>query len=284
MKGLYRTLPTMGTEMSSENKKTLELSVDSCSLDLSEYAQELIKQLETGDSTSALRTIDDIVRARDNHLFLEVGRLTRSLHTALKNFQVESADSEGKDEKCRIADATDRLNFVITKTETAANKTMDMVEDTIPISKELGESALALQGEWQRLMTREMTGEEFRSLYKQMDDFLGFTAEKTKKIDGNLSDILLAQDFQDLTGQVIKKVMRLVKEVEANLVNLVKMASTIQSLSGIEQDEEAQAKENEELKKKLNEFDDGPCVNKSEREDVMANQDDVDDLLSSLGF
>ncbi len=250
-----------------------------------EHAKAVLEQLQNGDQSAAMRSIDDLVRARDKSLFIEVGRLTRSLHTALKEFQVDVVECDKtKEEMTRIADATDRLNFVIEKTESAANKTMDMVEDTIPISKELGEKANLLKSDWTRLIKRELSPDEFRGLYKQMDQFLDFTSEKTEKIDSNLSDILLAQDFQDLTGQVIRKVMKLVHDVESNLVGLVKMASDVESIAGIVQSSEDLEQDEEHIKKKRADIDDWPCVNSSERSDVMSSQDDVDDLLSSLGF
>lgn len=250
-----------------------------------EHAKAVMQQLESGDQRAAMESIDDLVRARDNSLFLEVGRLTRSLHTALKEFQVDEVEcDQTQEEMNRIADATDRLNFVITKTENAANKTMDMVEDTIPISKELGEKATALKADWTRLIKRELSPAEFRDLYKQMDEFLEFTSDKTSKIDSNLSDILLAQDFQDLTGQVIKKVMKLVRDVESNLVGLVRMASEVESIAGIDRSSDEQEAIEAQVAEKRKKFDDGPCVNSEERSDIVTSQDDVDDLLSSLGF
>jgi chemotaxis protein CheZ len=267
------------------NQQTTENSNSSNNNPMYEHAQAVIERLKDGDQGAAMRCVDDLVKARDTNLFNQVGKLTRSLHTALKEFQVDEVPcDETKEEMHRIADATDRLNFVIQKTESAANRTMDKVEETIPLSNELGKKAKDLKHEWTRLIKREMTPDQFRDLYKQMDEFLDFTQEKTSSIDSNLSDILLAQDFQDLTGQVIKKVMKLVRDVETNLVDLVKMASDVETIAGIKRQNKEQEKIDNDLSQKRAAFDDGPCVNSDERGDIVTSQDDVDDLLSSLGF
>lgn len=248
---------------------------------LVEQAKELLNQLEQGNSVDAMQTISSLHFKRDQFLYQEVGKLTRSLHTAIHDFAIEAApDDSTASELSRIADASDRLNYVIEKTENAANKTMDLVEETIPISSDLGAQAKSLKSEWTKLLNKQMKPEEFRALTKKMDSFLDFAVDETSKIDQNLSSILLAQDFQDLTGQVIKRVITLVQEVEANLVELVRMAGTIDHLAGIQHVEEETANKKEDN----NIGPEGPVINPEKRDDVVTSQDDVDDLLSSLGF
>lgn len=249
---------------------------------LVEYAKILLEQLQSGDAIEAMQTIANLHQARDHFLFQEVGKLTRSLHESIKNFAIDTsrAGSKERDELSRMEDASERLNYVITKTEQAANKTMDMVESTIPVSAQLGDRARQLKPEWQRLMRREMKPDEFRQLTREMDTFLDMAAEETAKIDSNLSSIMLAQDFQDLTGQVIKRVIQLVQEVEENLVHLVKMAGSIDQITGTKH----------EIPETLvdptipNIGPEGPIINPEKRNDVVSGQDDVDALLSSLGF
>lgn len=247
---------------------------------LVEYAKTLVTQLENGASKEAMETISNLHSQRDQVLFQEVGKLTRSLHESIKNFQIDTADSSMKEEMSRMQDASDRLNYVIEKTEVAANKTMDMVESTIPVSTHLGNTARDLKTEWDRFLRREMKADEFRELSKKMVSFLGLITEDTGKIDANLSEIMLAQDFQDLTGQVIKRVIQLVQEVEVNLVQLVSMAGAVDQITGVkhelpELDEEHRNNSTEP---------EGPILNPEKREDVVSGQDDVDALLSSLGF
>ena len=100
---------------------------------LVESAKTLVAQLESGASKEAMETIASLHTKRDQVLFQEVGKLTRSLHESIKNFQIDTSDSSMTEEMSRMQDASDRLNYVIDKTEVAANKTMDLVEETIPV-------------------------------------------------------------------------------------------------------------------------------------------------------
>ena len=249
---------------------------------LVEYAKTLLTQLESGDAMEAMHTIASLHHARDQYLFQEVGKLTRSLHESIKNFAIDTSRAGDKvhDEMSRMQDASERLNYVITKTEQAANKTMDMVESIIPLSSQLGERARELKPEWQRLMRREIKPEEFRRLTRDVEQFLDQASQETARIGSNLSDILLAQDFQDLTGQVIRRVIQLVHEVEDNLVNLVKMAGTIDQITGTKHElpEKTLVDAGPDIGPE------GPIINPEKRNDVVSGQDDVDALLSSLGF
>lgn len=245
---------------------------------LVEQAKALLAQLENGDSLEAMKTITNLHSSRDRFLFQEVGKLTRSLHTAIQNFHIDSGfDDNAIKEMSRMEDASERLNYVIKLTERAANRTMDMVEETMPISSSLGDKARQLKPDWERLMRREMKPEEFRVLYHSVASFLDDATCDASKIDSNLSNILLAQDYQDLTGQVIKKVITLVQEVQSNLVHLVRMAGTIDQLAGIRHEPIERPTVNPIGAE-------GPIINPEQREDVVSGQDDVDALLSSLGF
>jgi chemotaxis protein CheZ len=120
---------------------------------------------------------------------------------------------------------------------------------------------------------------EFRALHARIDTFfVSLNADASATYD-NLSEILLAQDFQDLTGQVIQKVTALVKEVEEHLLSLVVMASHVDQITGTVHETPVDDREPESAEQGV-----GPQIKASEREDVVSGQDDVDDLLSSLGF
>ena len=247
---------------------------------LVKHARDLVEQLENGDSTDAMQTISNLHQQRDSFLFEEVGKLTRSLHDSMQNFieSVNVGQNEAK-EISRISDASDRLHYVIERSEQAANKTMDMVEETVPVSSDLNAQANEINKEWTRFIRKEMKPDEFRVLTKQITSFLESAVNGTQTIDSNLSSIMLAQDFQDLTGQVIKRVITLIQEVEERLVDLVKMAGTVDYLNGVKR-EPSVAKPNENASSEA----EGPIINPEERSDVVSGQDDVDDLLSSLGF
>ncbi len=244
-----------------------------------EHTKSLVESVEAGDFTSAIQHVQNLSDVRDQSLYREIGRLTRGLHDSIKNFEIAISDKDADPDadESKMADASDRLDYVIQSTNNAANKTMDLVEETIPVVDDLKSEAAELSVEWGKLLRREMEVSEFRQLYKKIDVFLKKVDGSSNTMSSNLSNILLAQDYQDLTGQVIQKVIKLVKGVENDLVDLVKMAGLVERISGIENTQEVTDTADVLLAE-------GPIVDAEEREDVVTSQDEVDDLLSSLGF
>lgn len=253
--------------------------------ELRQCATLLSEKLQSDNYEEASELINNLMDSRDKHIFQSVGKLTRGLHDAIVNFNVDGDRKcdiqQAVDNECELNDASSRLEYVIDLTQNAADKTMDMVEACTPISNELNKEAVALKQEWARLKNREMTADEFRELYQRLDVFFEHLDVSTNKLDENLQNIILEQGFQDLTGQVLKKVIGLVGEVEANLVSLVRIAGQVEDVVGIEetkQDASSDEKAGPDI------AGEGPQHKASQREDVVSGQDDVDDLLSSLGF
>ncbi|MAC99432.1 protein phosphatase CheZ [Pseudomonas abyssi] len=245
---------------------------------LKDNAHQLVGHLENGDFAEALLVIHAINQARDRGLYHEVGQLTRALHNAIVNFQIDTSHALGGDaETSKISDASDRLDYVVQLTDKAANRTMDLVEVSAPKVSELGQQASALKADWQRLQRREMAADEFRDLYRRVGEFLDRTETTSSEVSAHLNDILIAQDYQDLTGQVIKRVITLVHDVEESLVSLVRMAGQVDRITGISHAEAGETK-------KTSSKGEGPQIHADKREDVVSGQDEVDDLLSSLGF
>ncbi len=253
--------------------------------DLKDRARSLVDRLEAGDFPGASTAIEDLNEARDRNIYHEVGKLTRGLHEAIVNFDIDTSaatmGTDPGDDNSRMANAQDRLDYVINLTQSSADKTMDMVEEGIPLAAGIGEQASALKEDWGRLIRREMDPEEFRELYRRIDEYLTYSCDSSGQLSDKLNTILLAQDFQDLTGQVIKKVITLVQEVEERLVELMRVAGQVEELTGIVR--KAERKPSPE-KNGLDSSAEGPQINAEERNDVVSGQDDVDDLLSSLGF
>ena len=132
-------------------------------------------------------------------------------------------------------------------------------------------------------MNKELRPEEFRALSKDIQAFLQNSETQSQQLQGQLSDIMLAQDFQDLTGQVIHKVADLVRDVESRLVTLVAMAGHVDSITGITHGDLEVGESQSEPSEDGNIVAEGPQIDKSS-EDVVRSQDDVHALLSSLGF
>lgn len=234
-------------------------------------ARALVENLEQGNDAEANLLIDSIAKFHELVLFQEVGKLTRKLHEKLNNFQVES-DVEIFSKR-EIFDAKERLNYVITLTEESANKTLNAVEGGLPIAEELKEKSSLLNKKWQRFRQREMPVEEFRELSNEIDGYLGWSVAQSEKIRENFSHILMAQDFQDLTGQVIRRVINLVQEMESNLIDLIRASGQRMKQELPPEDKIADSKA------------DGPRIPGCDsHKDKVSNQDDVDALLSSLGF
>ncbi|WP_426142103.1 protein phosphatase CheZ [Pseudomonas sp. DWP3-1-2] len=248
---------------------------------LKKHATELVASLEKGRFGDAVQLIHELNQTRDRGLYREVGKLTRELHSAIVNFQIDPNMPQAE-EVSQITDATERLSYVVKLTENAANRTMDLVEQSTPLMNGLSTDAKALSEDWGRFMRREIGAEEFRELAKRVDGFLTRSEQETHEVATHLNDILLAQDYQDLTGQVIKRVTQLVTEVESNLLKLVLMASQVDRFAGIEHDDAAILAE-KDPQKGLSQGE-GPQIHADKRVDVVSGQDDVDDLLSSLGF
>lgn len=237
------------------------------------HAKKMVKELEAKHYSEVDILLGELSRFHENGLFQEVGKLTRELHDTLNNFDLEPRIS--KLTVSEIPDAKERLNHVITLTQNAANRTLSVVEDTLPRSEQLKKKSIKLKAEWDRFKKRDMEIEEFRGLSNKIDEFLEWTSINAVVIHKGLSEVMMAQDFQDLTGQIIKRVITLVQEVEDSLVGLIRITGS----KGLEKtiDEEKRPEKDIEAV--------GPQVPGLKRESEVVNgQDDVDDLLSSLGF
>lgn len=261
----------------SENDKNQQGLDPEVTEKLRNQAAELVEQVNAGEYGRAMTLINELSEVRDQSLYREVGRLTRSLHEAIRNFQIDPRNAEQSEALSKMTDASDRLEYVVQMTGKAANRTMDLVEEAMPRASAIRDEAAELRDEWLRLRRREMAPAEFRELYARIDTFFVSLNTDAGAMYDNLSEILLAQDFQDLTGQVIQKVTTLVKEVEEHLLSLVVMASHVDQMTGTVHELEEREKESAEQGV-------GPQIKAAEREDVVSGQDDVDDLLSSLGF
>ena len=241
-------------------------------------AKLLVELLEQGDNEGANNLLDAVGVHNSVELFAEVGKLTRQLHDSLNNFQLDPRIVDMTKED--IPDAKARLTYVIQATEDAANKTMDLVDSCMPIAEKLHEGISGLLPEWKKLMSRELQLGEFNHLCKKMDQFLETGSQDSAKLTGLLTEVLMAQGYQDLTGQIIRRVIELVKEVEDNLVYMLTMFGGIEPKDGKPRKERPKKSDNQADMIKA----EGPILDADSREDVASDQVDVDDLLSSLGF
>lgn len=197
-------------------------------------------------------------------LISEIGQLTRALHDSLRDVGQGNpiANSDAA-----LVDATDRLKYIAKMTEQAAERTLTAAETAKPYQDKLEKDAAALAQQWDKLFANNLSVEEFKSLAVTTRDFLVNVPAQTRATNAQLTDIVMAQDFQDLTGQVINKMMQMTHEVEGRLVKMLV--------------DNAPAPQKEKLQASgLG----GPVVNAAKAVDAFTNQKQVDELLESLGF
>ena len=230
-------------------------------------ARSIITQVESGNIDEAGKLIEEWACKREESLFQDLGKLTREFHEALNGFKLDSklTTLTGND----IPDARERLKHVIEVTEKSAHKTMSVVEDLTPLCETLGTQSEDIHDRWKRFMKQDMDAKESRVLCEEVQVYLAEQSSGTNRMRAGLNEILMAQDYQDITGQIISRVINLVTDLETSLVKLIKDSGEIL-------DESKQVSTVGEL--------DGPQVPGLESSDAVSGQDEVDDLLSSLGF
>jgi len=234
-----------------------------------EQAKNLVAVLEQGNVASANRILEDVSQEIQQDIFESVGKLTRDLHSTISQDSIDERFSSLVS-SC-LPDAKERLNYVVEMTSEAANKTMDAVDECVPLAKKHQVTVTDILPSWERLKDCKIKVGEFRMLRDRLDTYFAESVEDAEQLNDKLNDIVLAQSYQDLTGQVLQKITELVLDVETNLISLLKLLGKY--------DDES------ELKRVDNCIEtDGPVVPKTKQHDVVAGQNDVDDLLSSLGF
>jgi chemotaxis protein CheZ len=194
----------------------------------------------------------------------KLGQMTRRLHDTLHEL---GYDKDLEKVASFIPDARDRLGYVVTMTQKAAERVLNATEGAQPIMTKLEADSQLLAREWQQLFDKQLDIEKFKSLVTQTRAFLTEVPKQAKATNAFLTEIMMAQDFQDLTGQVIKKIVEVTQNLEKQLVELLVESSPPMA------NPDAHAG-------LLN----GPVINASGRTDVVTNQDQVDDLLESMGF
>ncbi|GHD72521.1 protein phosphatase CheZ [Vogesella fluminis] len=197
-------------------------------------------------------------------IYAQIGQMTRKLHDALRELGYDKSLEKMAD---AIPDAKDRLGYIATLTANAAERVLNATDIARPIQDELQSQSVILSGRWEQLFANQLSVDDFKLLAADTRRFLAQAPQQTAATNAQLLEIVMAQDFQDLTGQVIKKVMDMVKTLESELLTVL-----IEYLP---------AEKKVELGSDLLQ---GPVVNPDGRSDVVTNQQQVDDLLESLGF
>lgn len=237
---VIRTVQTIGGEVRvselRDAKEFLEKRMSSPAESTAMAAiVEFMDAIANQDYERAEEALSRITTKGQDDLFKEVGRVTRKLHDSLKSFKEAIDPRLAEMTTVEMPNAIDRLQFVIDKTEEAANKTMGIVEKYILSMDELSS--------------------HIRNL-KEPEESVNYLKGFKNRLEDDLTEILTTQSFQDITGQVIKKVINLVGDIEEELVKLI---ATF-----------------------------GVKIEEGKKLDTMipekVSQEDVDDLLKEFGF
>lgn len=202
--------------------------------------------------------------ATDASVFNRIGVMTRQVHDTLRALGGDDALKEAVD---AIPDARQRLNYIAQMTEQAASRVLNATDIARPLQDRMLVGAEDLQARWDRLFANQLSVEEFKALAAETRSFVGEVKAGSQATNVQLMEIMMAQDFQDLTGQVIKKVLDLAQRLETELLQLLIEVTP----------PERRVAKTEGL---MN----GPVIHAGDRDDVVTSQEQVDDLLDSLGF
>ncbi|MHD0644699.1 protein phosphatase CheZ [Pseudomonas aeruginosa] len=196
------------------------------------------------------------------------------------NMQELGLDKEIEKAAESIPDATERLRYIASMTEQAANRVLNCVDRATPLAEKIKVAALKLDEMLGGLDRHAHEPHVVREISLKMRTEVASITSDAFLINKELLEILMAQDFQDLTGQVIKKMMTVISEIGHQLITLLSDSnadgyteSVVQRLA------ESEWEGDDDKKKELP----GPQIKPTPGE-AVGNQGEVDDLLGSLGF
>ena len=218
--------------------------------------------------------------AHGDDLVVRIGQLTRMLRESMRELGL---DKEVEKAAEAIPDARARLNYVASMTEQAADRALNAVDRAQPLQTEIETRAESLDQQWQTWFENPMELDQARQLVNDTRGYLAAVPEMARDTSKELLEIMMAQDFQDLTGQVIKKMMEVILEVENQLLQVllesVPEGDEREALKQRMEDRNAADTRKREEASLVN----GPQLS-TEGEGIVSNPDQVDDLLDELGF
>jgi chemotaxis protein CheZ len=192
-----------------------------------------------------------------------IGHLTRLLRESMRELGLDQEIAKAAQ---AIPDARDRLNYVAAMTERAAERALNAIDVAQPIQEKLSKQAKTLAQRWDEWFVSPVELDDARVLVLDTRNYLKDVPQQASAINAQLIEIMMAQDFQDLTGQVIKKMMEVVHEMEKQLLQVLIDNTPV------------------EKRQEGNGLLNGPQMRADENPDAVSDQEQVDDLLSSLGF
>lgn len=204
----------------------------------------------------------DLEDQSDKPMYERLGGIVRLLHDSMREL---GYDRSLTDVASQIGDAQGRLEHVATLTEQAANKVLNAIDQSMPEQEQLSVAAQNVERRWDQLFAGELSIEEFKTLANDSKGFAATVLAATEVQKARMLEIMMAQDFQDITGQLIKKIVNITAVAERELAQLLR--------------DNAPAEVKAAMADKPVELLNGPSA-----PGAALEQNDVDDLLDSLGF
>lgn len=229
------------------NKPEFMAAVPKDSVPVIQRLEKILKGLGTGKIEQIEETLDGLTNPKESKLLQEIGQMTRSLHNSLEEFKA-SLDRNNLDmHSTNLPDATNKLESVIQMTFEAANKTMSNMDRQAEVIESIKANLKAYK---LRL-----------PIDKQSDSFLGKLEYSLGELSKIGSETIVSQSFQDLSGQQIRKVIKLVTHLETHLVSLIKVFGVHSKNASCE-----------------------PNLQTKDQSKQAVAQEDVEALLESFGF
>lgn len=191
----------------------------------------------------------------------QLGALTRQLHDSLNGLGLAE---KVKDWAGELPDAKSRLSYIARLTGEAAEKVLNQVDQ----AKAQHDHIAAETRRIGALIVKDPVAAVAKG---HVMNFITDVEQSSKKVDQHLTEIMMAQDFHDLTGQVIAKVVNLAATIEEQLVLLLVQTAPPEAQVKLPGEEHTPALA-------------GPVVDGQAFQEVVTDQSQVDDLLASLGF
>jgi chemotaxis protein CheZ len=215
-------------------------------------------------AATAAEPMDDA----EKNMYERLGGIVRVMHNSLRELGYDKALTEASSQ---IVDAQDRLEYVASLTEQAANKVLNTLDEGMPAQDVLSKQAKDMENRWADLFAGKLSIEQFKALAGDSRQFAQLVSESTEAEKARLLEIMMAQDFQDITGQLIKKVVTITKVVESELAQLLRDSAPADVKEKLAQKQAVQEQPVQLMS--------GPSVPAA-----ALDQDSVDDLLADLGF
>jgi chemotaxis protein CheZ len=230
-----------------------------------EAAVAVAPSADTGIPAAPEQAADDTASEQsDNPMYERLGGIVRMLHDSLRELGYDRSLS---DVASQITDAQGRLEYVASLTEQAANKVLNAVDAGMPAQDALAKAADDMDQRWAGLFEGRLDIEEFKQLAGDSKQFAAMVGQSTEAEKARLLEIMMAQDFQDITGQLIKKIVAITSVAERELTQLLRDNAPAEVRAAIDAEQ------------KPADLMQGPSA-----PGAAMGQDDVDSMLAELGF